>query len=89
MAELHLRSRRLTGQIPTALARLIGLATLDLSSNSLTGELPSEFTLLEGLEALNIAHNHLDGCIPADLEGRVVFGPSATYGLWFCEAPSQ
>ena len=64
VTKLALRSKSLTGSIPTELGQLTGLTHLDLSRNSLTGEIPSELGELSNLVELRLSGNRLTGCIP-------------------------
>lgn len=64
---LHLNNRRLTGEIPAAIANLTELWRLDLSSNEITGEIPAELGQLNKLGTLNLMGNQLTGEIPPEI----------------------
>lgn len=64
---LDLPFNGLTGNIPTDLAALTGLAGLNLSHNQLSGSIPSELSTLAGLEWLNLGENQLSGSILSEL----------------------
>ena len=68
VTSLDLRSRNLTGRIPSALGDLPHLKHwLSLSHNSLTGNIPSALGNLSKLERLELAGNRLAGSIPPQL----------------------
>ena len=64
---LELRSRGLTGEIPTELGNLSNLQALYLHVNQLTGEIPAELGELSNLKILSLSSNQLTGEIPTDL----------------------
>ena len=66
IVRLNLRSRELTGVVPTGLGMLDGLQDLDLSHNRLTGTIPPELGNLEKVRFLRLHINRLSGNIPAE-----------------------
>lgn len=67
---LNLSGNKLTGRIPTELARLSSLQEMNLAVNKLTGNIPPELGQLSNLRRLHLRHNKLTGTIPAEL-GRL------------------
>eukprot|EP00536_Pseudo-nitzschia_multiseries_P018701 jgi/Psemu1/229999/e_gw1.2939.3.1 len=69
---LAVRSKDLTGTIPTAVGLLTGLRRMDYADNNgLSGTIPSEIGLLTNLKGLDIDNNKLTGTIPRHL-GQLV-----------------
>lgn len=69
---LDLSSNNLQGEIPHALAQLVGLKYLSLANNELEGELwPPFLENLTALETLDLSQNELSGSIPATLSPSV------------------
>lgn len=58
---------KLSGCIPSAIAKLDALKNLDLSGNSLSGSVPEDIGDLVGLINLHLEGNSLDGKIPDSL----------------------
>ncbi|KAI9070749.1 hypothetical protein K1719_047288 [Acacia pycnantha] len=54
----------LTGEIPSAIATLVALASLNLSGNNLKGPIPFSMGQMERLESLDLSRNSLSGEIP-------------------------
>jgi hypothetical protein len=67
---LELRSRGLTGTVPSELGQLGQLHRLFLSDNQTSGTLPSELGLLTNLIDLNPDQNAISGTIPSEI-GRL------------------
>ena len=67
VAQLDLKSKGMTGSIPSALGQLKGLTLLYLYENELTGSIPSELGGLMSLEWLSLRSNGLTGSIPSAL----------------------
>ncbi|KAJ3248152.1 hypothetical protein HDU77_008235 [Chytriomyces hyalinus] len=61
---------KLTGTIPTELARLTSLTFLILADNQLTGTIPTELGLLTRLTYIMLHNNRLTGTIPTEF-GRL------------------
>ncbi|CAH9052158.1 unnamed protein product [Cuscuta epithymum] len=64
---IDLSSNMLSGDIPTEITSLIGLASLNLSRNNLKGQIPSRIGNLAHLNTLDLSSNHLSGSIPQSL----------------------
>eukprot|EP00257_Ricinus_communis_P008017 XP_002525187.2 probable LRR receptor-like serine/threonine-protein kinase At1g67720 [Ricinus communis] len=64
--KISLSSKNLTGNIPSDLPKLKGLAELWLDGNSLTGPIP-DFTGCTDLEIIHLENNQLTGGLPSSL----------------------
>ncbi|CAH9129702.1 unnamed protein product [Cuscuta epithymum] len=64
---IDLSSNMLSGEIPTEITLLVGLASLNLSRNNLKGQIPSRIGNLAQLNTLDLSSNHLSGSIPQSL----------------------
>lgn len=71
LAGLDLRSKPLTGTLPTSITAWTGLTALDLSSNSLTGSGIDGVTKLTQLSMLSLNNNLLGGTIPPGITAMV------------------
>ena len=67
VTSLVLKSKELTGSIPTSFGSLAKLDTLVLGQNQLTGAIPVELGNLANLTQLHLEQNQLTGSIPAEL----------------------
>ncbi|MYC31134.1 MAG: hypothetical protein F4X65_13770 [Chloroflexi bacterium] len=67
LLKLDLSGNKLTGPIPTRLARLDTLEHLDLADNGLSGEVPTVLGDLSDLVELSLGTNRLTGAIPRSL----------------------
>ncbi|KAL3701080.1 hypothetical protein R1sor_019102 [Riccia sorocarpa] len=65
---LRLNSK-LTGSIPEALCKLVGLLSLDLQNNKLGGKIPECLVFLQNLTVLDLSHNYFGGPIPSIIGG--------------------
>ncbi|ONI23040.1 hypothetical protein PRUPE_2G166300 [Prunus persica] len=59
---IDLSRNRLTGEIPSEIAQLVGLVSLNLSRNQLTGHITPE-----SMDALDLSRNHIERRIPTSL----------------------
>ncbi|KAK1364373.1 Receptor-like protein EIX2 [Heracleum sosnowskyi] len=66
---IDLSSNELTGEIPTAITRLLELKGLNLSGNGLSGNVPLEIGQLKVLESLDLSTNKFTGEIPLSMSG--------------------
>jgi len=66
-SSIDLRSRGLTGSIPSEIGNLTNLTYLNLRSNQLTGSIPSEIGNLTNLTDLYLFGNQLTGEIPSEI----------------------
>ena len=88
VTELDLRSKGLTGKLPTQLGSLSQLQVLDLTGNQLTGQIPSALgNLSSTLQTLHLRGNQFSGCIPAALRA-VATNDLAQLRLSFCAQTS-
>ncbi|KAK1364380.1 hypothetical protein POM88_039941 [Heracleum sosnowskyi] len=67
---IDLSSNELTGEIPTAIIRLLELKGLNLSGNRLHGNVPSAIGQLKGLECLDLSTNNFSGFNISTNEGN-------------------
>ena len=65
-----LSANRFVGDVPSALGRVVGLATLDVSGNRLDGTLPESLLDLSSLVHLNVSNNALTGVLPGSSDAR-------------------
>ncbi|KAJ8533187.1 hypothetical protein K7X08_016076 [Anisodus acutangulus] len=83
-------SSRLSGEIPTEVASLVGLIALNLSRNNLTGRIPAKIvslSLLNYLGVLDLSNNNLSRKIPSSAQLQS-FNASAYAGnLGLCGLP--
>ena len=73
----------MSGEIPSALGRLINLERLNLEDNQLSGEIPRELGDLTKLTRLRLGANQFTGCIPEGLQ-PVPDNDLSALGLPFC-----
>ncbi|WOH09480.1 hypothetical protein DCAR_0728937 [Daucus carota subsp. sativus] len=71
---IDLSTNELTGEIPTAITRLLDLKGLNLSVNRFNGELPQEIGQLKALECLDLSANKFSGEIPQSMSGLTFLG---------------
>uniref|UniRef100_A0A0E0JMS0 non-specific serine/threonine protein kinase n=1 Tax=Oryza punctata TaxID=4537 RepID=A0A0E0JMS0_ORYPU len=62
-------NNRITGSIPSTLAKLTNLLILSLSGNQLSGMIPTQITSMNNLQELNLSNNTLSGTIPVEISG--------------------
>ncbi|KAL8258091.1 hypothetical protein R6Q59_030132 [Mikania micrantha] len=67
LISLDLSSNNITGKIPDALMKLVGLKNLNLSRNQLKGRVPMRIGNLNQMESLDLSMNMLSGQIPQSL----------------------
>ncbi len=90
VAEVGLRERGLTGEVPAELGDLTSLTRLRLGVNQLTGTIPAQLGELSGLLLLNLSNNQLTGAIPAELGGLANLTHLTLFGnLLTGAAPTQ
>uniref|UniRef100_K3ZP48 non-specific serine/threonine protein kinase n=1 Tax=Setaria italica TaxID=4555 RepID=K3ZP48_SETIT len=58
---------KITGVLPSTLAKLSGLDSLDLSKNLLTGAIPESITSMKNLVYLDVSGNDMSGPIPTQI----------------------
>ncbi|KAF2951778.1 hypothetical protein DAI22_01g288800 [Oryza sativa Japonica Group] len=62
-------NNRITGSIPSTLAKLTNLLMLSLRGNQLSGMIPTQITSMNNLQELNLSNNTLSGTIPVEITG--------------------
>lgn len=67
VTQIDMRSKNLTGRIPTEIMMLTALQKLMLDHNELTGTIPTEVGLLTDLQVIDFAYNKLTGSIPSEI----------------------
>ena len=65
---VDLSNRKLVGNIPKDIAKLINLKTLKLNNNFLNGSIPSFIYQMKNLEYINLSNNSLNGTISPKIE---------------------
>ncbi|KAJ9159351.1 hypothetical protein P3X46_024860 [Hevea brasiliensis] len=74
LTSIDMSGNNLSGELPEAITKLVGLEVLNLSRNHISGQIPKSISELRQLLSLDLSGNRLSGPIPQSISSLTFLG---------------